>query len=118
MDTVNHNNKNLIQSKNVRKFASRSEVYEYLSNKVFENEDFIRHVSDTAQANNVSYILAFDVISNHLTDLLYEVDKNIAKPKRKVKIRCYGYFSLQVSFMISGTKKKLTDLLKRKKLSK
>lgn len=118
MATVNHNNEKLIQSKNVRKFASRSQVYEYLSNEVFEKEDFIRHVSDTAQANSVSYILAFDVISNHLTDLLYEIDKNIAKPRRKVKIRCYGYFSLLIGFMISGTRKKLTDSLKRKKLSK
>lgn len=110
MAIVNHNHKKILVSKNVRKFTSRSDVYDYLSNEVFVNEDFIRHVVETSNANDVSYILAFDVITNHLTDILYEIDKSITKPKTKVKIRGYRYFSLQIGFMISSTRKQLIEL--------
>ena len=87
MAIVNHKSKKTTQSKNVRKFTSRSNVYDYLSNEVFEKEDFIRHVIKTAKANDVSYLLAFDVITNHLTDILYEIDTNITSKQKKVVVK-------------------------------
>ena len=115
MGTVYHKNKKTIQSKNVRKFTSRTDVFNYLSNDVFEKEHFIRHVLETAKVNKVSYLLAFDIITNHLTDILYEIDKNIISPKRKVQIGVYAYFYLRIGFMISNTKQKLEQLIIKKK---
>jgi hypothetical protein len=117
MAIVNHNDKKTIQSKNVRKFTSRSDVYDYLSNEVFEKEDFIRHVVKTAKETDISYLLAFDIITNHLTDILYEIDRNITNPKKKVLIRVYGYFSLRIGFMISNTRKQLIELLIKQRKS-
>lgn len=118
MGIVNHNTKRKILSKNVRKFTSRSDVFDYLSNEVFEKEDFVRHVVETAKANNISYLLAFDVITNHLTDVLYEIDKAIILPKKKVKIRAIGYFSLITGFMISSTRKQLIELFIKQRKQK
>lgn len=103
-----------IKSKNVRKFTNRSEVYDYLEKSVFNEADFIEHVIVTAKANNVSYLLAFDLITNHLTDILYEIDKEIINKRKKVKLRVYGYFSIAIGFMITS-KRKLFKQSKNKK---
>jgi hypothetical protein len=86
---------------------------------VFEKEHFIRHIIATAKKNNISYLLAFDIITNHLTDILYEIDKNITSPRKKVIIRVYGYFSLRIGFMISSTRKQLIELfIKQRKIER
>ena len=105
-----HNDHKRIKSKNVRKFTSRESVEEYLSNEVFLKERFIRHITETAKTNHVSYILAYNIITNHLIDILYEIDKAITSPRKKVLIRVYGYFSLRIGFMISSTRTHLIEL--------
>lgn len=107
-----------IESKNVRKFSTHSEAFDYLEREVFSQEHFSNHITETAKRNKVSYILAYDVITNHLTDILYEIDKAIAVPEEKVKIRAYGYFSLQIGFMISNNRNKLVKMLINKRTSK
>lgn len=106
-----HRNTKKIQSKNVRKFTSRSDVYNYLSSEVFVTEHFVEHVIKTAKATEINYLLAYDIITNYLTDLLYEIDTQITMDK-KVRIRGYRYFSFNIGFMISNIKEQYTELLK------
>ena len=101
---LNYEERENIESKNVRNFTTRIDAYAYLENEVFLKEHFINHISETAKRNQVSYAMAYDVITNHLTDILYEIDKKIVVPEQKVKISIYGYFSLCIGFMISNTK--------------
>ena len=110
-----HDEKKEIKSKNVRKFTTREEVYEFLASTVFYKGHFVRHVQETAQQTQVSYVLAYEVITNHLTDILYEIDKAIARPRKKVMIRIYSYFSLRIGFMLSSTQTTLIELRKQKR---
>jgi hypothetical protein len=93
------------KSKNVRKFTSQSDCYSYLTNEVFLKEDFIRHVTDTAKANNVSYIVAYTVITNYLNNILYEVDTQIISKRKKSKIRIHSYFSILIGFRLNASKR-------------
>lgn len=113
-----HSQRKKIKSKNVRNFTTREEVNQYLANTVFNSPHFVSHIEETANKNQVSYMLAYEVITNHLTDILYEIDKNITLPKKKVKIRVYSYFSLRIGFMISSTKTRLIELHKQNKKRK
>lgn len=101
--------RNFFIQKSIRKFANREEVFEFLEHEVFLKSEFIANVSETARTKKVSYLLAYDLITNYLTDILYEVDKGIeyAKQKRKVKINVFSYFSLQIGFMVSTKGKKM-----------
>jgi len=110
-----HLNKELIQSKNVRKFTSKEEVKDYLSDDVFKLPQFIEHVKQTAIDNNVSYILAYDLITKHLIDILYEIDKNVAMPKKKTRIRVFRCFSLKIGFMMSDTTTLIKNSIKIRK---
>lgn len=94
-----------IESNNVRKFTNREQAFQYLSDSVFKESDFIKHVTQSAEQNKVSYMLAYDLITNHLTDILYEIDKNIINPRKKIIIRVYQYFSLRIGFMLSSTQR-------------
>ena len=75
--------------------------------EVFEKEDFIRQVKLVAEQQQISYLVAFDVLTNYLTDVLYEVDKNVSRRKKKVAIRIYGYFSLRIGWMIHSLREKI-----------
>jgi len=105
-----------LKSKNVRKFTSQSDCHDYLSNKVFTQENFIRHVTDTAKANNISYIVAFTIITNYLTNTLYEIDKQVVARRKKSKIRIIGFFSILTGFNLNATNKRINiiNTLKRK----
>jgi hypothetical protein len=110
-----HLDKELLQSKNVRKFTSKEEVAEYLSDDVFKLPHFIKHVKQTAIDNNVSYLLAYDLITKHLIDILYEIDKNVVMPRKKTRIRVFRCFSLQIGFMMSDTKTMFKKQFKKRK---
>jgi hypothetical protein len=101
-----HSDKNRIKANNFNKFKSWQEAYDYLFEDVFTKEHFEKHVALSAEKNKVSYIIAYEVITNHLTDILYEIDKNISYPRKKVMIRVLSYFSLRIGFMISQNKVK------------
>lgn len=99
-----HRQINKAKSENVRKFTNRQDVADYMFDEVFKHEDFIKHVTDTSKLNSVSFNIGYDIITNYLIDILYEIDKNITNSRKKVKYRITGYFSLQLGFMISNTK--------------
>jgi len=110
-----HLNKELLQSKNVRKFTSKEDVHDYLSEDVFKMPQFIEHVRQTATDNNVSYLLAYDLITKHLIDILYEIDKNVVMPRKKTKIRVFRCFSLKIGFMMSDTKELIIKQFKKRR---
>jgi len=93
------------KSKSVRKFKDRKAVEEYLEQEVFTLQEFKNNISETARSLNISYVIAYDIITNYLTDILYEIDISIEHPKKKKKISVYSYFSLTVGFMANLTKK-------------
>lgn len=95
------------KSKSVRKFKDRKAVEEYLEQEVFTLKEFKSNISETARSLKISYVVAYDVVTNYLIDILYEIDETIASPKKKKKISVYSYFSLTVGFMANISKKKL-----------
>ena len=95
------------KSKSVRKFKDRKAVEEYLENEVFTLHEFKNNISETARSLKVSYVIAYDIVTNYLIDILYEIDKSIEHPKKKKKINVYSYFSLTTGFMANLTKKTL-----------
>jgi len=95
------------QSKSVRKFKDRQAVYVYLEQEVFKLEDFKRNVKETADSLDISYIVAYDVVTNYLTDVLYDIDKNVKYSKKKKKINMYSYFSLIIGFMVNLNDRKM-----------
>jgi len=95
------------QSKSVRQFTNREAVYLYLENEVFINQDFINNVRETATTREISYLLAYELITNFLTDTLYEIDIAICKQKKKTRIRVFSYFHLDIGFMMSFKNKKM-----------
>ena len=102
------------QSESVRKFKDRKAVFEYLEFEVFKLDEFKDNVSETARSLDVSYIIAYEVLTNYLTDVLYEIDQSIENQKQKRKINVYSYFSLTVGFMANLTKNKMYFNFKRK----
>lgn len=96
-----------LRSKSVRNFTTRSDAYDYLYDEVFCNENFISNVSETAKSNKVSYLLAYDLITNYLTDVFYEIDKKMNHRTKKTRISILGYFFLDLGFAISFIKKKV-----------
>ena len=95
------------QSKSVRMFANREEAFKYLENDVFNKQDFLNNVSETALSNKVSYVLAYELITNFLTDILYEIDQATTMKRKKKKINVYSYFFLEIGFMISLRNRKM-----------
>lgn len=109
------NTKKIIQSKSQKLFTSRQDAFEYLERTVFNRQDFVENVSDSARDNKVSYLFAYEIITNYLTDVLYEIDKHMKKPT-KVKLVIKAFFSLSIGFMSSFDSKRLflQQLLKKK----
>jgi len=95
------------ESKSVRQFANRDAVKEYLESDVFSQQEFINHVSETATSTRVSYLLAYELITNYLIDILYEIDQTVSIRKKKRKISVYSYFFLEIGFMVSLRDKKM-----------
>lgn len=95
------------KSKSVRKFKDRKAVFEYLEQEVFVIQEFKNNVSETARSLSISYVIAYEVLTNYLTDILYEVDTTITSKKEKRKINVYSYFSLYVGFMANLTNKRV-----------
>ena len=87
------------QSKSVRKFEDRKAVYKFLEEEVFQLRDFKNNVNETARSLDISYIIAYEVLTNHLTDVLFELDRGIEFKRKKIKINMFSYFSLFVGFM-------------------
>lgn len=88
-------------------FNSYEEAYQYLYDNVFQDAQFVKHVTKASEEQNISYVIAYELISNHLTQILYEVDKAITRSKKKSKIIFHSYFSLQIGFMLSTKNKKM-----------
>lgn len=88
-------------------FKSRGEVYEYLEEDVFNKEHFREHITQTAKTLDISYMLAYDIITNYLTDILYELDKAVSDRKKSTRISVHSYFSLKIGFMKSLQNKKM-----------
>ncbi len=97
----------IFQSKSVRMFSTKKAVSEYLEKEVFLDQDFLNNVSETAKKVEINYILAYEIITGHLIDILYEIDKAISLKRKKTKIRVYSYFFLQIGFMVSLKNKKM-----------
>lgn len=95
------------QSKSVRTFASREKVYEYMEEEVFVLQEFSQHITETAMTLEISYLLAYEIITNYLTDILYEIDQAVSNRKRKKKISIHAYFFLEIGFMVSVKNKKM-----------
>lgn len=87
------------QSKSVRKFKDRKAVFDYLEQEVFTIQEFKNNVAETARSLDISYVIAYEVLTNYLTNILYEVDTRITSKKEKRKINVHSYFSLYVGFM-------------------
>lgn len=107
MGAINFEYHKFFRSKSVRKFTSREAVYEYLENEVFIQQDFISNVSETATTLRISYLLAYEIITNYLKDVLYELDTAQAEKKKRTKINVFSYFFLEVGFMRSLEGKKM-----------
>lgn len=88
-------------------FKNIEEVKLYLEKEVFSNPDFIRNVVSAGKKNEVSYLLAYDVITKTLINILYEIDNSITLRRKKKRINVYGYFYLEIGFMISLKGKKM-----------
>jgi hypothetical protein len=101
------NIKRIIESKNQRTFTSRKDAYDYLKSDVFNKAEFVQHVSDSAKENHVSYLLAYDLITNYLTDYLYEIDKTIIHKRKKRRFMFKGFFSCATGFMLSFKSRRL-----------
>lgn len=95
------------QRKTVRKFESREACYQYLETEVFVLQDFIANVTETAMTLQISYLLAYEIITNYLTDVLYEIDKAQSKTKQRSRITVYGYLNLDIGFMRTFENKKM-----------
>jgi hypothetical protein len=98
---------NFFQSKSVRTFESRDKVYEYLEQEVFIKLPFSNHISETAKTLEISYLLAYEIITNYLTDILYEVDIAVSDRKKRKRISIHAYFFLEIGFMVSVKNKKM-----------
>lgn len=100
------------------KFKSREEAFDFLRKEIFLTEHFIEHVTETAKHMEISYALAYYIITNHLTDLLYEIDLNLSKPKKNVMVRIYGYCSLKIGYLFNkkpNNNRIINEYLKRTK---
>lgn len=95
------------QSKNIRMFKSRKECFDYMEKEVFLRQEFQIHITETAKESKVSYLLAYEIITNFLTDTLYEIDLAVTDRERKKRISVHSYFYLQVGFMVSTENKKM-----------
>ena len=95
------------QSKSVRQFTTREACYEYLENDVFTQDEFISNVRETATTLEISYLLAYELITNYLTDVLYEIDIASVKKRKKTRINIFSYFFLEIGFMESFKNKKM-----------
>ena len=97
----------LIENLSESLFVNREEAHEYLEREVYSNQEFINHIEETAITHKVSYIVAYTVVTDYLTDIMYELDLNVAKRKTKKRILIHSYFFLSVGFMESFKDKKL-----------
>jgi len=88
----------------VRKFNSREEAIEFMTKEVFVREHFQEHVTQTANNLNISYVVAYHIITNHLIDIVYEIDLNIKNPQKNVMVRIYGYCSLRIGYLLNKKK--------------
>lgn len=95
------------QSKSVRTFKSRGEAFEYLEQEVFVLNQFSKHITEVAKTLDISYLLAYEIITNYLTDIIYEIDIAASNRERKKKIAVHGYFFLEIGFMVSVRNKKM-----------
>lgn len=91
----------------IRVFNSREEVYNYLDNDVFATEQFQSHISETSKTLDISFLLAYEIITNYLTDVLYEIDIAATSSRKKRKISIHSYFFLEIGFMVSVKNKKM-----------
>ena len=89
----------------VRKFPTRADAYNYLETEVFIKSDFVNNITETARVEKVNYLIAYEIITNYLTDVLYELDKAVSSKKGK-RISVHSYFYFQVGFMESIRNKK------------
>jgi hypothetical protein len=93
--------KDFFMKKSQPKFSNIKEVERYLETEVFSEQEFIQNVVAAGKTNEVSYLLAYDVITKTLINILYEIDQSITLKRKKKRINVYGYFFLEVGFMIS-----------------
>ena len=89
------------KKKSVSQFKDRRAVMAYLEKEVFLDRNFISNVTETATICRVSYIIAYECVTNYLTDIVYEIDQAITFELKKSKISVYSYFFLEVGFMVS-----------------
>lgn len=89
----------LVKIHSKRIFNNRAEAYEYLDKEVFLKEDFRNHVAETAKQNEVSYLLAYDLITIHLTDIFYEIDIAVSKKRGNIRISIQSFFYLKIGFL-------------------
>lgn len=88
-----------LRNKSVRKFHSREEVAEFLYDDVFRFDEFKNNVQEVSTLQEVSYTVAHDIITNHLIDILYEIDKSQAS-NSNIRILILRYMKIEVRFAI------------------
>lgn len=80
-------------------FRNREEVAIYLQDEVFVREDFKNNVKEAAEYNKVSYLVAFDVISNYIIDNLELLDQLRSHRRKQSRINIFGYLVLDIGFI-------------------
>lgn len=93
--------------KSIRTFNSRDKVFQFMEEEVFILEDFSKHITETSRNLDISYLLAYEIITNYLTDILYEIDIAVSDREKKKKISIHAYFFLEIGFMVSVKNKKM-----------
>ena len=88
-----------LRAKSVRKFSSREEVSDFLYEDVFKFDEFQNNIKEVADLQQVSYIVAYEIITNHLIDIVNEIDKAQAS-KKNIRILILRYMKLDVRFAI------------------
>jgi len=99
--------RNFFRKESVRQFESREKAYEYMEKEVFVLNEFSVHVTEVSKTLEISYLLAYEIITNYLTDILYELDIAVSARKKRMKISVHAYFYLDIGFMLSTKNKKM-----------
>lgn len=95
-----------LKQQSKRLFPTWNDAYDYLDKEVFVNPLFQNHISQTSKLCNTNYLLTFEIVTEHLTDILFALDIAVGK-KDQLKIGIYSYLNLHVGFMISVKDKKM-----------
>lgn len=106
------NAKEYYEYHNVPTFNSYQDAYDYLNEEVFTKEEFINNVSETAELKKVSYSVVYEIMTNHLTDILYEIDKKKKHKRKTSRISIYGYLQLRIGFAVNMRKPHLRNQIR------